>query len=252
MRIITTESYQALSLEAAKIVAGQIYLKPTSVLGLTTGSTPEGMYGKLVAVHEAIGLDFSEVTTFNLDEYLGLGADDPQSYHHFMQTHLFDHINVRPENIHIPDGLAQDVTGECRAYDAAIRAAGGIDLQLLGIGRNAHIGFNEPDVKFEATTHKVRLDDETIQANARFFEDEGAVPRYAISMGIKTIMLARRVVLLASGWEKAEAVKRAVMGTVSPATPASILQLHQDATVIVDSAAASLLPEKFQHGVHEI
>ncbi|WP_294160575.1 glucosamine-6-phosphate deaminase [uncultured Selenomonas sp.] len=252
MRIITTESYDELSMAAASIVAGQIYLKPASVLGLTTGSTPEGMYGKLVAVHKAIGLDFSKVTTFNLDAYLGLGADDPQSYHHFMQKHFFDYVNVKPENIHIPDGLAKDVTGECRAYDAAIRAAGGIDLQLLGIGRNAHIGFNEPDVKFEAATHKVRLDDETIQANARFFEDETAVPRYAISMGIKTIMLARRVVLLASGWEKADAVKRAVLGSVSPATPASILQLHQDATIIADSAAASLLPEKFQHGEHEI
>ena len=252
MRIITTESYQEMSLEATKIVAGQVYLKPTSVLGLATGSTPEGLYDNLVAVHRTIGLDFSEVTTFNLDEYIGMAPENPQSYHYFMHKHFFDLVNVRPENIFIPDGCAEDVPAACKAYDKLIREKGGIDLQVLGIGRNAHIGFNEPDVKFEATTHKVKLDDETIQANARFFEDEEAVPRYAIGMGIKTIMLARHVILLANGPEKAEAVKKAVCGSVSPAAPASILQLHQDVTVIVDREAASMLPEEYQHGAHEI
>ncbi|MDY6268234.1 MAG: glucosamine-6-phosphate deaminase [Selenomonadaceae bacterium] len=252
MRIIATDTYKEMSIEATKIVAGQVYLKPTSVLGLATGSTPEGMYENLVAVHKTIGLDFSQVTTFNLDEYVGMAPDNPQSYHYFMHEHFFDQVNVKPENIYIPDGMADDIPASCKAYDALIREKGGIDLQVLGIGRNAHIGFNEPDVKFEATTHKVKLDDETIQANARFFEDEKEVPRYAISMGIKTIMLARHVILLANGWEKAEAVKKAVCGSVSPAAPASILQLHQDVTVIVDSAAASMLPEKYQHGRHEI
>jgi len=243
LRIILADSYKEMSIEATKIVAGQIYLKPASVLGLATGSTPEGLYDNLVAVHKTIGLDFSQVTTFNLDEYIGMAPENPQSYHFFMHKHFFDQVNVRPENIHIPDGCAEDVPAACRAYDKLIQSKGGIDLQVLGIGRNAHIGFNEPDVKFEARTHKVRLDDETIQANARFFEEEEDVPRYAISMGIKTIMLARRVVLLASGREKAEAVRKAVCGSVSPAAPASILQLHPDATIIADRAAAAELPE---------
>lgn len=242
MRIIVTETYEKLSQEAAKIVAGQIYLKPDSVLGLATGSTPLEMYGNLVAVHETIGLDFSQVTTFNLDEYIGMPAENPQSYHYFMQHNFFQYINIKQENIHIPDGMAEDIPAECTLYDRLIEEAGGLDLQVLGIGRNAHIGFNEPDIKFEATTHKVRLDDETIEANARFFESESDVPRYAISMGIKNIMLAEKVVLLANGAGKAEAVRAAVCGSISPQAPASILQLHRDATFIVDRPAAALLP----------
>lgn len=242
MRIIVTETYEKLSQEAAKIVAGQIYLKPDSVLGLATGSTPLEMYGNLVAVHETIGLDFSQVTTFNLDEYIGMPAENPQSYHYFMQHNFFQYINIKQENIHIPDGMAEDIPAECTLYDRLIEEAGGLDLQVLGIGRNAHIGFNEPDIKFEATTHKVRLDDETIEANARFFESESDVPRYAISMGIKNIMLAEKVVLLANGAGKAEAVRAAVCGSISPQAPASILQLHRDVTFIVDRPAAALLP----------
>ena len=188
MRVIVTNSYDEMSTEAAKIVAGQIYLKPDSVLGLATGSTPLSMYKKLIAVHEMIGLDFSQVTTFNLDEYIGMTPDNPQSYHYFMHHNFFDFINIKPENIYIPDGMAKDIVAEGKRYDALIEAKGGIDLQILGIGQNAHIGFNEPDIKFEATTHKVRLDEETIQANSRFFQTEEEVPRYAISMGIKTII----------------------------------------------------------------
>ncbi len=246
MRVIITNSYDEMSKEAAKIVAGQIYLKPDSVLGLATGSTPLQMYKKLIAVHEMVGLDFSQVTSFNLDEYIGMSPDNPQSYHYFMKHNFFDFINIKPENIFIPDGMAKDIDAEGRRYDALIEEKGGIDLQILGIGRNAHIGFNEPDIKFEATTHKVKLDDETIEANSRFFENESEVPRYAISMGIKTIMLAKKVVLLASGSNKAEAVYNAVYGSISPSAPASILQLHRDVTVIVDKEAGTLLQKHAQ------
>lgn len=246
MRVIVTNSYDEMSKEAAKIVAGQIYLKPDSVLGLATGSTPLQMYKKLIAVHEMVGLDFSQVTSFNLDEYIGMSPDNPQSYHYFMKHNFFDFINIKPENIFIPNGMAKDIDAEGRRYDALIEEKGGIDLQILGIGRNAHIGFNEPDIKFEATTHKVKLDDETIEANSRFFENESEVPRYAISMGIKTIMLAKKVVLLASGSNKAEAVYNAVYGSISPSAPASILQLHRDVTVIVDREAGALLQKHAQ------
>lgn len=229
-------------MEATKIVAGQMYLKPESVLGLATGSTPLQMYKQLIAVHETVGLDFSRARSFNLDEYIGLAPENPQSYHYFMQQNFFSRINIKPENIYIPNGMAEDIEAEGKYYDSLIDQMGGIDLQVLGIGQNAHIGFNEPDVKFEATTHKVKLDEETIQANARFFADAEEVPRYAISMGIKTIMLARKVILLANGRNKAEAVCKAVCGSVSPAAPASILQLHRDVTVIVDQEAAAKLP----------
>lgn len=243
MRVIITNSYEEMSREAAKMLAGQIYLKPNSVLGLATGSTPLQMYKDLVAVHETVGLDFSQVTTFNLDEYVGMKPEDPQSYYYFMYNNFFNHININKDNIYLPNGLAEDTVEEGRRYDALIESKGGIDLQILGIGQNAHIGFNEPDIKFEATTHKVQLDEETIKANSRFFENEEDVPRYAISMGIKTIMLAQRVILLANGANKAEAVYKAVCGSVSPAAPASILQLHRDVTVIVDKEAGALLPQ---------
>ena len=242
MRILVTKSYEEMSMEATKIVAGQMYLKPESVLGLATGSTPLQMYKQLIAVHETVGLDFSRARSFNLDEYIGLDPENPQSYHYFMQQNFFSRINIKPENIYIPNGMAEDIEAEGKYYDSLIDQMGGIDLQVLGIGQNAHIGFNEPDVKFEATTHKVKLDEETIQANARFFADAEEVPRYAISMGIKTIMLARKVILLANGRNKAEAVYKAVCGSVSPAAPASILQLHRDVTVIVDQEAAAKLP----------
>ncbi|SFT87363.1 glucosamine-6-phosphate deaminase [Selenomonas sp. GACV-9] len=242
MRIIITDSYENMGLEAANIVAGQIYLKPDSVLGLATGSTPVSMYQRLAAVHKSVGLDFSEVTTFNLDEYIGMAPENPQSYHYFMQEYFFRHINIRPENVFLPDGMADDVVAEGNRYEKLIAAKGGIDLQVLGIGQNAHIGFNEPDVKFAATTHKVELDEETIQANSRFFKNSDEVPRYAISMGIKTIMMAEHVILLANGRNKAEAVYKAVCGDVTPEAPASILQLHRDVALILDREAAALLP----------
>lgn len=241
MRILIVDDYEKMSIEAAKIVAGQIYLKPNSVLGLATGSTPLRMYENLVAVHQTIGLDFSQVTTFNLDEYIGLSADNPQSYHYFMHENFFKHINIRRENIFIPDGMAEDIISESKNYDKLIESKGGIDLQILGIGQNAHIGFNEPNIKFEATTHKVKLDDETISANSRFFKTVDEVPKFAISMGIKNIMLARRVVLLANGKNKAAAIYKAICGSVTPEAPASILQLHQDVTIILDKDAASFL-----------
>ncbi|MBP2632981.1 MAG: glucosamine-6-phosphate isomerase [Firmicutes bacterium] len=244
MRIIVTESYEEMSTAAARIVAGQLYLKPNSVLGLATGSTPLLMYQKLVQVHEQIGLDFSEAISFNLDEYLGLEPENPQSYHYFMHENFFDKINIKPENIFIPNGKPDNLDEECKHYDKLIESKGGIDLQILGVGQNAHIGFNEPDIKFEATTHKVKLDEETIEANARFFSDRKDVPRYAISMGIKTIMLAKKVILLANGKNKAEAIYKAIYGGVRPDAPASILQLHQDVLIIVDKEAAALLPEK--------
>ncbi|SDG96764.1 glucosamine-6-phosphate deaminase [Selenomonas sp. WCT3] len=242
MRIIITDSYEKMGLEAANIVAGQVYLKPDSVLGLATGSTPVSMYQRLAAVHKTVGLDFSEVTTFNLDEYIGMSPDNPQSYHYFMQENFFKHINIRPENVYLPNGMAEDMIAEGERYEKLIETKGGIDLQVLGIGQNAHIGFNEPDVKFAATTHKVELDEETIQANSRFFASIHEVPRYAISMGIKTIMMAEHVILLANGKNKAKAVYKAVCGDVTPEAPASILQLHRDVVVIVDEAAASMLP----------
>ena len=168
MRLIFAKDYEDMSCEAAKIVSGQLYLKPQSVLGLATGSTPIGLYDRLVQVHQTVGLDFSGVTTFNLDEYVGLSSENPESYHYFMKEHLFSRVNLRPDHCFVPNGMAEDLEEEGRRYDALIEQAGGIDLQVLGIGRNAHIGFNEPDIKFEAMTHKVRLDDETIRANARF------------------------------------------------------------------------------------
>ena len=242
MRIIITDSYEKMGLEAANIVAGQVYLKPDSVLGLATGSTPVSMYQRLAAVHKTVGLDFSEVTTFNLDEYIGMSPDNPQSYHYFMQENFFKHINIRPENVYLPNGMAEDMIAEGERYEKLIETKGGIDLQVLGIGKNAHIGFNEPDVKFAATTHKVELDEETIQANSRFFASVSEVPRYASSMGIETIMMAEHVILLAKGKNKAKAVYKAVCGDVTPEAPASILQLHRDVVVIVDEEAASMLP----------
>lgn len=241
MRIVIAKDYEDMSARAAMIVAGQVCLKPSSVLGLATGSTPLLMYEKLVALHRQSGLDFSEVTTFNLDEYLGLSPEDEHSYHWYMNHNFFNHVNIRRENINIPDGMAQDIEAHCREYDRNIQQCGGIDLQILGIGTNGHIGFNEPDIKFEATTHKVKLDLETVTANSRFFANLADVPRYAVSMGIKTIMHARKVLLLANGENKADAISRAIFEGITPEIPASILQLHQDVTVIIEQKAAKNL-----------
>ena len=187
MRVIIANDYQDLSRKAAAIIANQLWIKPESVLGLATGSTPVGTYKELIRHHKEEGLDFSKMTAFNLDEYYDLSPEHDQSYAYFMKDHLFNHVDANPAKRHIPSGLAADIQTECNAYEAKIKAAGGIDMQLLGIGRNGHIGFNEPDLKFEAKTHLVKLDQDTIDANARFFESPDLVPRQAISMGIKTI-----------------------------------------------------------------
>jgi glucosamine-6-phosphate deaminase len=241
MRIVVAKDYEEMSGRAAKIVAGQIFVKPNSVIGLATGSTPLMMYKELIRIHLEDGLDFSEIITFNLDEYIGLAEDNINSYHYYMFDNLFRHINIKKENIFIPNGMASDIERECRGFEENIRAKGGIDLQVLGIGNNGHIGFNEPDIKFEATTHEVKLDEETILANARFFDTIDEVPKFAISMGIKTIMHARKVVLLANGYSKAESLGKALYGGITPEIPASILQLHQDVTVVVDEECASFL-----------
>ncbi|MGM0379489.1 MAG: glucosamine-6-phosphate deaminase [Bacillota bacterium] len=241
MKIIKLESYDKVSLKAANIISGQINIKEESVLGLATGSTPIKTYEYLVNKFNKGAVDFEKVKTFNLDEYIGLGKEDSQSYRFFMDKHLFSKVNIKENNIHIPNGLAKNVDKECKRYEKEIKKAGGIDLQLLGIGRNGHIGFNEPDVKFEARTHKVKLDSDTIKANARFFDSIDKVPKEAISMGIKTIMMSKKIVLVASGKSKAKAIRDLVKGHISPKVPASILQLHRDVIVIVDQKAGSLL-----------
>ena len=225
----------------AMLIAAQLLRKPDSVLGLATGSSPIPTYETLVGMYRTGLLDFSKATSFNLDEYVGIDPHHPCSYHAFMQEHLFSRVNIRPENVHIPDGSAEDLAAAARAYDAAILAAGGIDLQLLGIGRNGHIGFNEPGEHFIYGCHKVALSGSTIAANQRFFASEADVPRYAVSLGVGSIMQARQVLLIATGQQKAEAVRRALEGDVSPLWQASILRTHPDAIFLLDEAAASSL-----------
>lgn len=241
MRIITVKDYEELSKKAANILASQITLKPNSVLGLATGATPVGAYRELVRIFNEGDISFSEIVTFNLDEYYGLDKENPQSYYYFMMDNLFKFVNINTANIHIPDGRAMDIQLECIEYENKIKQAGGIDLQLLGIGRNGHIGFNEPDVKFEAQTHLVTLDEDTIEANSRFFASAEEVPDQAISMGIKTIMHSRKILLLASGEEKAETINNMINGKITPELPASVLQLHPDVIVLLDEKAASKL-----------
>lgn len=241
MRIIIAKDYADLSQMAAEIIAGQIRAKPNSVIGLATGSTPLGMYRELIKIYQHNRFSFSEAVTFNLDEYVALGKADHNSYHYYMKQNFFHHVDIQEKNQHIPDGEAGNIEQECMEYEQKIKAAGGIDLQILGIGRNGHIGFNEPDVKFEAVTHQAMLDEETVKANARFFSAIDQVPRSAISMGIKTIMDTKKILLLVSGADKAEMVYRAVFGAISPEVPASILQLHPAVTVIVEEDAAKLL-----------
>lgn len=241
MRIIVVKSYYEMSKKAANMVASQVVLKPDSIIGLATGETPLGMYEELVKMYEAGIVDFSEASTFNLDEYCGLARDNPQSYHYYMTKNLFSHVNISSTRINIPDGMAQDIDKECSDYDKKIKSAGGIDIQVLGIGRNGHIGFNEPDIKFESRTHLVNLDEDTIIANSRFFNSIDEVPTKAISMGIKNIMHAEKIVLLANGIEKANAIYKTIKGKITPEVPASILQLHRDVVIMVDEAAASMI-----------
>ena len=232
MKIIHVSSYEELSRKAADMIASQILMKPNCVLGLATGSTPIGTYQNLVKKYQQGDLDFSTLTTFNLDEYLGLTGDHPQSYRYFMNDNLFNHVNVRPECTHVPDGCAADPKAYGLAYDQAIADMGGIDLQLLGIGNNGHIAFNEPADVFVAETHTVTLDQSTIEANKRFFNSIDEVPTQAITMGMGSIMKARKILLIADGPAKKEAIEKSFYGPVTPEVPASILQLHPDLTVI--------------------
>lgn len=241
MRIITTKDYDAMSLAASDFIMSQILLKPDSVLGLATGSTPIGTYNNLAGLNRQDRLDFAQVRTANLDEYVGLPAGHAQSYVRFMRENLFDNINIKPENTHIPNGVATDIEAECAAYDALIHSLGGIDLQLLGVGHNGHIGFNEPDAAFPRGTHQVTLTESTLQANQRFFQRAEDVPTHALTMGIRDIMQARRILIVASGSEKASAVKAMLDGPIVPQMPASILQIHPDCTLIADEAAMSQL-----------
>ncbi|MGE5653245.1 MAG: glucosamine-6-phosphate deaminase [Bacillota bacterium] len=241
MNIIVVNDYHEMSQQAARILAGQLHDQPRSVLGLATGGTPVGMYRELVRMHQQGSLSFSQASSFNLDEYVGLGADHPCSYRYFMAGHLFDQVNMPSDRVHIPNGLAMNLNAECQAYEAKIAVSGPIDLQVLGIGHNGHIGFNEPGTPFASRTHLVGLTERTIAANARYFSSAAEVPTRAISMGISTIMDARRILLLASGADKAEIIAAALYGSVSEAVPASILQRHPSVTCILDRAAASRL-----------
>ncbi len=241
IKINVVDDYEHMSKEAARLVAAQIRLKPESVVGFATGSTPTGTYNELVKMFKEEELDFSKIVSFNLDEYYPIDLKSEQSYYFYMMNNLFNHINIEKDNINIPNGKAEDVEIECRQYEEKIRSAGGIDLQVLGIGPNGHIGFNEPDLKFEAETHIIDLDKKTIEANSRFFNSIDEVPKRAITMGIKTIMHARKIVMLANGSGKAEVIKEAILGSIVPNLPASILQLHQDVTIICDKEASKEL-----------
>jgi glucosamine-6-phosphate deaminase len=251
MLVIIKEDYEAVSAEAARLLADRLLRKPTLVLGLATGSTPLGLYRELIRMHGEEGLDFSKVTTFNLDEYVGLRPQHEQSYHRFMWESLFRHINADPRFVYIPDGMVHDIQAHCDWYEAEIARAGGIDLQVLGIGANGHIAFNEPGSSLGSRTRVKTLTRETRQDNARFFGSLDEVPLYALTMGIGTIMEARELLLLASGESKAEAIRAAVEGPLTAAVPASMIQMHRNVFVIVDRAAAALLGGEHATSVRE-
>lgn len=244
MKVIRAKDYADMSKKAASIFFSQITLKPDSVLGLATGSTPIGTYKALIEWYEKGELDFSQVKTANLDEYVGLDGTNDQSYRYFMNTNLFDHINIDKANTNVPNGMAPDMAKEGERYEALIKSLGGIDVQLLGIGNNGHIGFNEPNEFFDKTTHEVQLTESTINANKRFFESIDDVPKTAISMGIKTIMEAKKIVLIANGPAKADIIYETVYGPITPKVPASALQLHPDVTIVVDEEAYATIAKK--------
>ena len=240
MELVRAKDYNDMSRKAANVISAQVILKPESVLGLATGDTPKGTYLQLAEWQKKGDCSFAKVSSYNLDEYVGLTPDHPQSYHYFMRKNFFDLVDIDLANTHVPDGAAADIEQACNDYDRIVAAAGYPDLQLLGIGRNGHIGFNEPDDHFARGTHCVDLTESTIEANSRLFDSIDEVPRQAVSMGIQTIMYARRILVLASGKDKAQAVRDMVFGLITPRVPASILQLHPNCTVIADEAALSL------------
>ncbi len=241
MDVLIVKDYEGMSERAADIVIRAMREKPDLVLGLATGSTPEGLYRDLIKAHKEDGVDFSPVVSFNLDEYVGLGPDHPQSYRYFMNEKLFDHINIKPENTHVPDGMAESLRRYCAEYENMVDEAGGIDLQVLGVGRDGHVAFNEPGTSLGSRTHVTGLTRETIEDNSRFFDSPDEVPRFAVTMGIGSILDARKCLLLASGANKADAVRAAIEGPVTSAITASALQLHPDTVAIVDEAAAARL-----------
>lgn len=243
MRVYQVKDYDAMSRKAANVISSQVIMKPDCVLGLATGSSPIGTYKQLIEWYNKGDLDFSEVKSVNLDEYKGLPRDNDQSYYYFMYNNLFKHINIDLDNTNVPNGMEPDAEKECLRYEGVIAGLGGVDLQLLGLGRNGHIGFNEPDETFGNITHCVNLTESTIEANKRFFASADDVPRQAYTMGIGTIMKAKKILLIVSGEDKADALAKAVYGPVTPQLPASILQLHSDVVVVADEAACSKMPK---------
>ncbi len=237
MRIIKTADYNEMSKVAGNIIAAQMILKPNCVLGLATGSSPIGTYKELIKKYENGDIDFSDITTVNLDEYRGLPRTNDQSYYYFMNDNLFNHVNIDKARTHVPNGEVADAEKECADYEALIKEVGGIDLQLLGLGHNGHIGFNEPSDEFDKVTHCVDLTESTIEANKRFFASADDVPKQAYTMGIGTIMTAKKILVVVSGADKAAIVKKAFTGPVTPNVPASILQMHPDVTVVCDASA---------------
>lgn len=243
MKLIVVDNYEKLSKVAAYEFAKVIKEKPNAVLGLATGGSPVGMYKELIKMYENKELDFSKVTTVNLDEYIGLNPEHEQSYRQFMNKNLFSHINVNVEKTFVPNGLAKNLEVECKEYDKKIMELGGIDVQLLGVGNNGHIAFNEPDNELYSETHIISLSENTIKANARFFDNIDDVPKQAITMGVGGIMKAKKIILIASGENKAEAIKGLLSGKVTTANPVSLLQMHNDVTIIVDKEAAKFIKE---------
>lgn len=245
MRIYKTKDYDEMSRVAANIISAQVILKPESILGLATGSSPIGVYDQLVEWYKKGDLDFSRVTTVNLDEYKGLPKENEQNYYYFMHEYLFDKVNINVENTYLPDGMNMDSEAEAARYEEVLASVGQVDLQLLGMGHNGHIGFNEPGDVFAKATHCVDLKESTIEANKRFFESADDVPRQAYSMGIGTILKSKKLLVVVSGEGKAEALKNSICGPVTPQVPGSILQFHPDVTIVADEAALSKVPEEY-------
>ena len=245
MRIYKAKDYEEMSRKAAGIVSAQIIMKPDCVLGLATGSTPVGLYKQLIEWYRNGDLDFSGVRTVNLDEYKGISRENDQSYYYFMHQNLFDHVNIPAGNTHLPDGMEPDSEKECRRYEELIQSMGSVDLQLLGIGHNGHIGFNEPADAFDKLVHCVNLTQSTIEANKRFFASAEEVPRQAYTMGIQTIMRSKKILIIANGEGKADIVRDAFFGPITPMVPASVLHLHNDVTLVADEAALSKIPASF-------
>ncbi len=252
MLVDIVSDYETMSQVAADKVAGLINKKPDAVIGFATGSTPLGLYKMLIHKHKNESLDFSKITTFNLDEYIGLPAMHEQSYAYFMNKHLFDHINVNRASVYLPAGMSDDIEGHCIWYEQQIEKAGGLDMQILGIGANGHLAFNEPGSSLGSRTRIKTLTADTVRSNARFFESKEQVPKFAITMGVGTIMEARQLLLLASGEGKAEAIRATLEGPVTAIVPATIVQLHRDAHTIIDEAAASRLKYNHHDGIAEV